>query len=70
MLPAVLTHVSDLTSIVGGLAAAIAVGAFIGQSLTSFSPAPERRRRRDTAVGGLLGLMVMSGFILLSAGRW
>jgi hypothetical protein len=40
VLPAVLIHVGDLTSIVGGLAAAIAVGAFIGQSLTSFGPAP------------------------------
>jgi len=70
VLPAAFISVQELTTAVGGLAAAIAVGAFIGQALASFGPSSDRKRRRDTAVGGLLGLGLMTGLILLSANRW
>jgi hypothetical protein len=60
----------DLTSIVGGLAAAMAIGAFIGQAWASFLPMTEVERRRFIAVGGLAGLMAMSGLFLLSYARW
>jgi hypothetical protein len=62
--------VDELTSVAGGIAAAIAVGAFLGQTLTTFGSASDRRRRRATGVGGLFGLGIMIGFILLSANRW
>jgi hypothetical protein len=62
--------VQDVTSGAGGLAAAIAIGAFIGQAFNSFSPSSDRKRRRDTATGGLAGFVVMSGLILLSANGW
>jgi hypothetical protein len=70
VLPVAFISLGDLASAAGGLAAAIAVGAFIGQTLTAFGPGSDRRRRRDTAVGGLFGLAVMSGLILLSINRW
>jgi len=70
VLPVAFISLGDLTSATGGLAAAIAVGAFIGQTLTAFGSGNDKRRRRDTAVGGLFGLAVMSAFILLSIYEW
>lgn len=67
MLPVAFLSIGDLTSIAGGLAAAIAVGAFIGQVSVSFSPNADSFRRRRIAVGGLIGLGLMIGLILLSA---
>jgi F0F1-type ATP synthase membrane subunit c/vacuolar-type H+-ATPase subunit K len=52
----------------GGIAAAIAIGAFAGQALSVIASAPERQRHRQTALAGLIGLVVMIGLILLSAG--
>jgi H+/Cl- antiporter ClcA len=60
----------DLASIMGGLAAAMAIGAFIGQAWASFLPMTEVERRRFIAVGGLAGLAAMSGLFLLSYVRW
>jgi hypothetical protein len=51
----------------GGFAAAIAIGAFVGQGLDILRPASELVRRRRTAAGGLIGAAVMIGLILLSA---
>ena len=48
-------------------AAAVAVGAFVGQAVAILSALPEPQRRRRTALGGFLGLGVMIGLILLSA---
>jgi hypothetical protein len=70
MLPAAFISFQSLTSGVGGLAAAIAIGAFIGQALTALGPTSEQERRRYIAVGGLAGLTAMSGLILLSASGW
>jgi hypothetical protein len=50
----------------GGIAAAIAVGAFIGQSLSAFRPTTDRERRRDIAIGGFLGLAALIGLFLFS----
>lgn len=66
MLPAALPSISTLTSIAGGLAAAIAVGAFIGQTFTAFGSGSDRKRRRDTAFGGLIGLAAIIGLFLFS----
>jgi hypothetical protein len=57
----------DLVSLTGGIAAAIAVGAFVGQAICVLLSSPEQSRRRYTAIGGLLGLGTMIGLILLSA---
>jgi FtsH-binding integral membrane protein len=57
----------DLISGAGGLAAAIAIGAFAGQAISILLSASELSRLRRTAIGGLLGVIVMSGLILLSA---
>jgi hypothetical protein len=66
MLPAAFASASRLTSIAGGLAAAIAVGAFIGQAYAGFRPMSEQRRRRFTAIGGLIGLGLIIGLFLCS----
>jgi hypothetical protein len=66
VLPASFISLSNLTSIAGGFAAAIAVGAFIGQALTAFGSGSEKKRRRDTAAGGFFGLAVMIVLFLLS----
>ena len=50
----------------GGFAAAIAVGAFIGQARSGFQFATEEERRRDIAVGGFLGLALLIALILFS----
>jgi hypothetical protein len=70
VLPAAFLTVGDLTSIVGGLAAAMAIGAFIGQAWASFLPMTEIERRRFIAVGGLAGLMMMSGLFLFPFNGW
>jgi hypothetical protein len=51
----------------GGYAAAIAVGAFIGQVVPGLTGAPEKKLRRYTVVGGLAGMGAASLVILLSA---
>jgi hypothetical protein len=70
VLPVALVSIQDVTSTAGGIAAAVAIGAFIGQPLTSFAPASDRRRRRDTAIGGFAGLAAMIALILLSVSGW
>jgi hypothetical protein len=57
----------DLFSVTGGIAAAIAIGAFAGQALSVLLASSEQTRRRRTAIGGLFGLMVMIGLLQLSA---
>jgi len=57
----------SLFSGAGGIAAAIAIGAFAGQALSVIGSSPERQRRRQTTFAGLIGLAVMIGLILLSA---
>jgi hypothetical protein len=66
VLPVAFSSVSDLTSITGGMAAAIAIGAFIGQSLSLVRPMTELERRRYTALGGFLGLAALIGLFLFS----
>jgi hypothetical protein len=56
-----------LFSAAGGIAAAIAIGAFIGQAWSVLASDSEQRRRRLTAGGGLAGLIAIIGLILLSA---
>ena len=67
MLPVAFVSVQNLTSLTGGLAAAIAVGAFIGQVLSVAMSSTEGARREAIATGGLIGLLVMIGLILYSA---
>ena len=50
----------------GGFAAAIAVGAFLGQVWAVASSMTTDERRDIIAVGGLIGLLTMIGLILLS----
>jgi hypothetical protein len=67
MLPvAFLISPDHLFSGAGGFAAAIAVGAFIGQARSGFQPVTEEERRRDIAVGGFLGLALLIALILFS----
>jgi len=61
---------SELVSYVGGVAAAMAIGAFVGQSRPRSIKASDEERRRNTAVGGLIGIAVMIGFILLLENGW
>jgi hypothetical protein len=67
VLPVAFFSINDLTSLVGGLAAAIAIGAFGGQALDTLRPRSELRRRRFIALGGFIGLMGMIGLFLVSA---
>jgi hypothetical protein len=69
VLPAVVV-ISEITSDVGGIAAAIAIGAFIGQARPSALRASTEKRRRHTAAGGFSGMAVMIGLILYSQIRW
>ena len=67
MLPvAFLFTPQDLFSAAGGLAAAIAVGAFIGQVRAIADGSSDEDRRRRTAVGGLAGVIVLIGLFLVS----
>jgi hypothetical protein len=67
VLPALPLTPQELVSGAGGIAAAIATGAFIGQAFTGFSPASEQKRRRDIAIGGLTGFALLIGLFLWSA---
>jgi hypothetical protein len=67
VLPAIFLSPDELFSGAGGIAAAIAIGAFAGQALSVLTSVPEAARRRKTALGGLGGLIVMTGLIFLSA---
>jgi hypothetical protein len=67
VLPASFLSPDTATSITGGLAAAIAVGAFIGQALAVVASATDAERREAIALGGFIGLLAMIGLILLSA---
>jgi hypothetical protein len=51
------------------LAAAIAVGAFIGQALAVAASATDEERREAIALGGSIGFLAMIGLILFSA-KW
>ena len=68
MLPAVFIDSADLISGTGGIAAAIAIGAFLGQGWAVFGSTSEETRRRRTTLGGLAGLIAISGLILVSMG--
>jgi hypothetical protein len=59
---------SEFISSVGGVAAAMAIGAFLGQAQPRSIKGSDEVRRRNTAFGGLIGIVVMIGFILLSPG--
>jgi len=61
---------SELTSAVGGIAAAMAIGGFLCQSKPSSISGSAEERRRDTALGGLIGMAAMIGLILLSEILW
>jgi hypothetical protein len=69
VLPVAFLSLSNLTSLVSGLAAAIAIGAFVGQVFSVAATASDDERREFIATGGLIGLLAMIGFILLSA-KW
>jgi hypothetical protein len=69
VLPVAFIPIQELTSAVGGVAAAIAIGAFLGQTLAVVVSMDDRQRREVIAVGGVTGLLLMIGFILLSA-KW
>jgi hypothetical protein len=55
---------SELISAVGGVAAAMAIGVFLGQALPSSIKGSDEVRRRNTAVAGSIAGTVMSGLIL------
>ena len=69
MLPAVVFTPYNVFTGAGGFAAAIAIGAFLGQAIDTLRPRSDLRRRRFIAVGGLSGFLTMIGLILLSA-KW
>ncbi len=50
---------SESVSYVGGIAAAMAIGACVGQARPRSIGASDEARRRNTAVGGLGGIAVM-----------
>jgi hypothetical protein len=56
----------DLVSAAGGLAAAIAIGAFLGQVRAIGRSLSEEDRRRTIALGGLVGAFVLIGLFLVS----
>jgi predicted tellurium resistance membrane protein TerC len=67
VLPAALLFTPEsLFSATGGLAAAIAVGAFFGQVSAIANSAVDEDRRRKTALGGLAGAIVLIGLLLAS----
>jgi hypothetical protein len=68
VLPVAFLTPAELFSAAGGLAAAIAIGAFFGQGHAVLISASEEGRRRRAAVGGLAGLIVMIGLFLYSVG--
>ncbi len=66
VLPVAFLTFQDVAPLAGGLAAAIAIGAFIGQARSGFWRVTEQERRRDTAIGGFIGLALIIGLFLLS----
>jgi hypothetical protein len=66
VLPVAFLSPNGLLTGAGGLAAAIAIGAFFGQARAVFASSTEEDRRRSTAAGGLAGLAVIIGLILYS----
>jgi hypothetical protein len=56
----------SLFSATGGLAAAIAVGAFFGQVDAIVHRSSDEDRRRRTAFGGLAGAIILIGLFLVS----
>jgi hypothetical protein len=68
VLPVAFISSSSLISGAGGLAAAIAIGAFLGQGWAVFGSTSEETRRRRTTTGGLAGLIAIIGLILVSMG--
>jgi hypothetical protein len=64
VLPALLFSAQDLFSGAGGFAAAVAIGAFIGQARSGFQATTEQERRRDIAIGGFIGMALLIGLIL------
>jgi hypothetical protein len=69
VLPVAFISLGDLTSVAGGLAASIAIGAFLGQALAVAKAATDEQRRELIVSGGLFGFLAMIGFVLLSA-KW
>jgi hypothetical protein len=67
VLPVAFISQEVLLGATGGMAAAMAIGAFVGQAFSVLASLSEWSRRRKTAIGGLAGLLVMIGLILLSA---
>jgi hypothetical protein len=63
---AFLIRPDHLFSGAGGFAAAIAVGAFLGQVWAVATAMTDEDRREAIAVGGLIGIVSMIGLILLS----
>jgi hypothetical protein len=61
---------SELVSYVGGVAAAMAIGAFVSQARPKSIAATDEERRRKTAIGGLSGIAVMIGLILFLEINW
>jgi hypothetical protein len=61
---------SELVSYVGGIAAAMAIGAFVGQARPRSIGASDEVRRRNTAMGGFSGIAVMIGLIVLLENGW
>jgi hypothetical protein len=66
VLPAVVFTPEHLFSGAGGFAAAIAIGAFVGQAIGTVRPRSELGRRRLIAVGGFIGFIALIGLILAS----
>jgi hypothetical protein len=57
---------SELISAVGGVAAAMAIGVFLGQAVPSSIKGSDEVRRRNTAVAGSITAGVMRALILYS----
>jgi hypothetical protein len=57
---------SEIISAVGGVAAAMALGVFVGQALPSSIKGSDEVRRRNTAVAGSASIAFMTGLILYS----
>jgi hypothetical protein len=66
VLPAVLISPTNLFAGAGGIAAAIAIGGFVGQTLAIVRTVSETRRRKETAFGGFAALITVIGLILYS----
>lgn len=63
---ALLLTSAGLLAVTGGLAAAIAVGAFFGQVLAIAKRSSDEGRRGRTALGGVAGALILIGLLLVS----